>query len=227
MSQQNEQDKWNELKEKGKRQSFIAMSQWGTIDFRRDCWKSVVSGKNLSYDDFLELQHLHAKECRQGFELCYYASITTRFSGCIERWNKERNLICFSRILIEGIYEDGTGFTSKEDHVWMSGKGFEAYKVGDNLSFFAEVYRYLKVGHGKILDFALRNPSEIERIDEYEVPSDDDELRERIDEFICDYLCMYNEQCYRNWCLANDEWRESMQKIIFHILKEKQAKSSK
>ena len=42
------------------------------------------------------------------------------------------------------MYMDGVCFDGKEEHVWMSSSGFENYKVGDSVSFFADVYRYLK-----------------------------------------------------------------------------------
>lgn len=35
--------------------------------------------------------------------------------------------------------------------------GFKKYKVGYCLSFIAEIYRYLKTGNGKIIDFSLKS----------------------------------------------------------------------
>ena len=62
-----------------------------------------------------------------------------QFKGCIERITKEN--ILFKRIFVTGMYPDATFFDGKEDHVWMSRNGFEDYKVGDCVQFFAEVYR--------------------------------------------------------------------------------------
>ena len=35
-----------------------------------------------------------------------------------------------------------------KEHVWMSPKGFEEYEIGDSVSFFADVYRYVKTSNG-------------------------------------------------------------------------------
>ena len=64
-------------------------------------------------------------------------------------------------------------FPLKEDHVWMSLTGFENYRVGDCLSFEAEVYRYIKTSRGKMIDFELKDPAGIRKVGEYEVPSDE------------------------------------------------------
>ena len=55
--------------------------------------------------------------------------------------------------------------------------GFEEYQEGDSISFFADVYRYLKTGNGKRIDFGLMNPKDIKRIPGYELPSDDEVFR--------------------------------------------------
>lgn len=90
------------------------------------------------------------------------------------------------------MYGDGTFFYRKEDHVWMSRKGFEKYKVSDCISFYAEVYQYLKTSNGKKLDFAVRNPEGIETIDSYELPSDDDLLRQELGDLVCEPVCILN-----------------------------------
>ena len=63
-------------------------------------------------------------------------------------------------------------FDGKEDHVWMDKSGFEEYNVGDSVSFSAEVYRYVKTGNGKRIDYGLHNPTGIQQIEAYELPSD-------------------------------------------------------
>ena len=66
----------------------------------------------------------------------------SHFKGQIEKVKSKH--VCFKRILISGIYTDGTMFDGKEDHVWMDKSDFEEYAIGDGVSFGAEVYRYVK-----------------------------------------------------------------------------------
>lgn len=101
---------------------------------------------------------------------------------------------------------------SYEDHVWMECDGFEGYQVGTNLSFTAEIYRYVKTGNGKMLDFGLRNPQGIRKIGGYDLLSDEELELQAADEFICRELCLYKEHCYGTACLANADWREDMRK---------------
>lgn len=61
------------------------------------------------------------------------------------------------------MYPDGMMFGSKEEHVWMNKAGFEKFNVGDSVSFGAEVYRYIKTGNGKLIDYGLRNPTGIKK----------------------------------------------------------------
>ena len=63
------------------------------------------------------------------------------------------------------------------------------------MSFFAEPYRYIKTGNGKQIDFGLRNPENIKKIEEYELPSDDELMVQSINAIICE-TCFFNEQCY-------------------------------
>ena len=88
-------------------------------------------------------------------------------------------------------------FDDKEDHVWMDKSGFEKYNVGDSVSFCAEVYRYVKTGNGKLIDYGLRNPTGIQKIEAYELPSDDELIMQEVEQLICE-TCFLSEQCNRN-----------------------------
>lgn len=110
-------------------------------------------------------------------------------------------------------YGDGDGFSGKEDHVWMSLAGFENYRVGDCLSFKAEVYRYLKTSRGKMIDFGLKYPVEIRKVGEYEVPSDEQLRIQAAEQIICMDLCMFRNHC-DGFCIANQEWKESMLNLL-------------
>lgn len=79
--------------------------------------------------------------------------------------------------------------------------------------FDADVYRYVKTGQGKMIDFGLRNPESIRKIEEYELPSDDQLRLQAVDELICSNLCMFMDHC-NGFCIANEEWRETMRKVL-------------
>ena len=66
---------------------------------------------------------------------------------------------------------------------------------------FCEVYRYLKTGNGKSINYGLRNPKKILRIDAYEIPSDEELIRQEIEKIVCE-TCFLREQCY-GMCLLS------------------------
>ena len=67
----------------------------------------------------------------------------------------------------------------------MDKSGFEECAVGDSVSFCAEVYRYVKTGNGKLIDYGLHNPTGIQKIEAYELPSDDELIMQEVEQFIC------------------------------------------
>ena len=110
----------------------------GIIDFDPDRQKDLVGGDKITYDEYLDLQMMacESKEkARWDFAMCYYY-YPLEFKGEIERITKAA--VCFKRIYVSGMYDDGICFDGKEDHVWIDKHGLEDYKVGDCLSFFAE-----------------------------------------------------------------------------------------
>lgn len=181
---------WKELKKEFYGSNTCAITQWGTIDFSPESKDEVVGGDKLTYDEYLEVMKNSGKESRHYFEMVY-RNCGLEFKGRIEKKN-HRN-ICFERIYVYGMYMDGVCFDGKEEHVWMSSRGFENYKVGDSLSFFADVYRYLKTGNGKRIDFGLRNPEDIKRIDEYELPSDEYLVAQAMSDVMCE-TCIFTEK---------------------------------
>ncbi len=170
------------------------------IDFSPDGMKDIKSGHPLSYDEYLDIQIRSQGKERPWFALCYY-NFPNEFKGCIEIRNNQK--ICFQRIFVTGMYADDCSFfDGKEDHVWMDEAGFEKFEVGDCVSFYADVYRYVKTGHGKILDYGLCNPRNIEKIEAYRLPSDKQIVAQQIDEIICEN-CYLSEQCSRLHCMRN------------------------
>ena len=115
------------------------------------------------------------------------------------------------------MYPDGEMFEDKEDHVWMDITGFEDFQVGDSVSFWAEVYRYVKTGNGKLIDFGLRKPEGIKKITSYELPSDEELLNQEIRLMLCD-VCFYGEQCNRTLCLCDQTELRQLKKDIKGVL---------
>ena len=177
--------------------------------------KTLSGGKALTYDDYLDLMRESGHSVRQDFEKAYYGVSWYSFKGRVERINQKKGTVCFERIFVSAEYIDGDGFFGKEDHVWMDLAPFLPCKKGDCFSFLADVYRYVKTGNGKMIDFGLRHPEDIRRIGEYELPSDDQLCLQAADEIICSDLCMYNKHC-NGFCIANQEWLESMRSTILN-----------
>lgn len=121
--------------------------------------------------------------------LCHHG-VPLGFAGQIERITPKN--ICFKRIYVSGMYMDG--------------------------EFFAETYRYLKTSNGKQIDFGLRNPSGIKKVDSYKLPSDDDLFHQSVNQIICEG-CMLRDHCYGGMCLANKEWLDGMRKLMFDAVK--------
>ena len=103
---------------------------------------------------------------------------------------------------VYGMYPDGVCFDGKEEHVWMDIAGFEECQIGDCVSFSAEVYRYVKTSNGKQIDFALRNPEGIKKIEAYELPSDNDLLKQAISVLTCE-TCYLSEHCNGDFCILS------------------------
>ena len=193
---------------------IMVMSEFGNIDFSLNGKVDIVGGEKLSYDDYLDIQIQSYGKQRSWFAMCYY-SIPCEFMGCIEKKTKKN--ICFKRIYVSGMYPDGDCFEGKEDHVWMDIQGFEDFKVGDCASFYADIYRYIKTGNGKVLDYSLRNPQNTRQITSYELPSDDDLIKQSINQILCE-TCYLSEHCNKTYCLRNQEelqaLREQMPSMI-------------
>lgn len=182
----------------------------GIVDYNPDKMSDVVGGEKLTYDEYLEIQIKSQGKVRGSFQLCYY-EIPLGFRGEVEKITKDK--ICFKRIFVEGMYRDGICFDGKEDHVWMDLKGFEKFKPGDSVSFWAEIYRYLKTGDGKIIDFGLRNPKEVKQIEAYELPSDEDLMRQELEMMVCE-TCFLNEQCYGMCLLPRGEYKAKVESLL-------------
>ena len=213
-----DEEKWKEFVLKYAHSGYLVQSEFGAIDTSYDAMKDVFNGENLTYEEYLQALFNSRKERRHCFEYCYYSNAWCNFNGQISRFDKKRGKVIFSRIYISGWLMDGDCYEGKEDHVWMDIKPFENYQKGDCLSFEGEIYRYLKTRNGKQISFGIREPYNITQIESYELPTDDDIIMQAIDRMICE-VCMFREHCYMGVCIANDEWREQMIKMLFEMAK--------
>ena len=178
----------------------------GLVFFHPDSRGDVVGAEKMSYDEYLDVQlaslgHDHRSGFAQGIFDCLLS-----YKGQIEKVNEKH--ICFKRIFIHGMYPDGEMFDGKEDHVWMDKSGFEEYGVGDCVLFGAEVYRYVKTGNGKWIDYGLRHPTDIQKIEEYALPGDDELIAQAVEQLICE-TCFLSENCCRVYCVMDPKKRHA------------------
>lgn len=208
---------FTELKRSNYGEKTSVLVEGGYIHFDPDELKKLVGAGNMTYDEYLDIQIRSLGRYRSSFEMCYF-EIPMGFKGQIEKIAKDKTTICFKRIFVSGMFPDGEMFDGKEDHVWMDRSGFEAFKVGDCVEFFAEVYRYVKTGNGKLIDYSLRNPTNIKNITAYELPSDDDLIRQEVNQIICE-TCFLREQCSGVSCIRDRKERKMIQEQMVKIVK--------
>ncbi len=195
---------------------IIVMTENGSVDFNPEGMADIESKQEISYDDYLDLQIRSWGKQRSWFAICYH-NIPSQFMGRVEKKSKGR--ICFERIYVTGMYSDDCSFfDGKEDHVWMDATGFEEFEKGDCVSFYAEVYRYVKTGNGKLFDYALRNPASTEHIDAYKLPSDNEIIRQSVNQIICG-TCYLSEYCDRMYCLQNSAEIEALRNQMVDMIK--------
>ena len=193
------------------------LDEGGIILFDPASQRNVVGAEKFSYNDYLDVQFASlGKKHRPYFSDCFFSAVMSHFKGQIEKIKPKH--ICFKRIFISGMYTDGTMFDGKEDHVWMEKSGFEECAVGDSVSFCAEVYRYVKTGNGKLIDYGLRNPTSIQKIEAYELPSDDELIMQEVEQLICE-TCFLSEQCNRNYCTMDPKKKRLLKQEMFRAIK--------
>ena len=193
----------------------------GIIFFDRELSKGIVGGDHLTYEDFIDLQLQTKLEFRSSFFMCWVYT-PMEFKGEVETF--ARGKICFKRIYDEYMLPDTSIHMGKEDHVWMSSEGFGKLSKGDCVSFFAEVYRYIKKSDGKKLDYGLRNPEDIKKINKYDLPTEKELLMQEIDSMICETCDMADFCGTRSNCIKNPKERQLLKKQMYEILKSKDGK---
>lgn len=213
-----DEERWKEFVEKYSHSGYLVDSEFGTIDTTDDAMKDVAGGEDLSYEEYFQALFNSRNIIRYCFEYCYYSNAHCDFKGQIERFNRKKGKVIFKRIYISGGLMDGSCYKGKEDHVWMDIEPFEEYQNGDCLFFEGEIYRYLKTTNGKQISFGIRKPYNITKVEAYDLPSEDDMIMQAVDQMICE-VCWFNEHCYMELCIANEEWREKMRKTLFDAAK--------
>ena len=204
----------------GTKASF-QIPELGIIFFDRELSKGIVGGDHLTYEDFIDLQLQTKLEFRGSFFMCWVYT-PMEFKGEVETFAKGK--ICFRRIYDEYMLPDTSIHMGKEDHVWMSSEGFGKLNKGDCVSFFAEVYRYIKKSDGKKLDYGLRNPEDIKKISKYDLPTEKELLMQEIDSMICETCDMADFCGTRSNCIKNPKERQLLKKQMYEILKSKDGK---
>lgn len=197
---------WEEAKEMFNKTDAIVTLDVGTIDFSPKEMKAVVHGQFKSYDEYLEIQRKSCATNRRYFEECYYNfGGENSFKGEVIKINSANKTVLFKRIFISGIYDDGNGFTGKEDHVWVTVSNTSLFLPGKSYSFEADVYRYMRHGKGgKSIDFGLRNLRHIKESTEYTLPSNEELIDQTIENLVCG-ICMFKKHCYGTFCLMNED----------------------
>lgn len=208
-------ENFNEFKRANYGAKVCTCGDGGVVCFDPDSLKEVVGAEGMTYDEYLDTQIRSLGKCRSYFEACYF-NFPMGFQGQIEKLTKD--YVCFKRIFVSGMFPDGDMFDGKEDHVWMSKLGFESFQVGDCVEFFAEVYRYVKTGRGKLIDYSLRNPVGIKKIAAYGLPSDDDLIKQALDQIICE-TCFFSDQCNKSFCMRNPKERKRLKTQMFEAIK--------
>ena len=190
-------DNVNEFKRAHYGAKTCVQTEDGVVMFNPDTQKEVVGAEKMTYDEYIDIQIASLGKLRREFVNLSF-NIPMGFKGEMEKVNK--NKVCFKRIFTTGMFFDGGMFDGIEDHIWMDKKGFANFQVGDSVEFFAEVYRYVKTGNGKQIDFGLRNPEGIKGIPPYELPNDEELIEQSINEIVCQ-TCYLSEKCNRLWCI--------------------------
>ena len=198
------------LKKANYGKNVCTQMEGGVIFFNPDSLKEVVGAGAMTYDEYLDVQFQSMGKMRSYFEMCYF-NYELEFKGQIERVTKSN--ICFERVFVSGMYGDGEMFDGKEDHVWVDKSWFESYHIGDCVKFYADIYRYVKKGNGKLIDY-------IKKIASYELPSDGDLIIQGINQIICE-SCFWSEQCNRVFCMRDSKERKILQEQMFEAVKGK------
>lgn len=206
---------WKKLKKEFFGKNMLVNYRGGVIDFSPQSMKNVKHGSFKSYNDYLNTQKRSCDVCRTYFEMCYNHDFDCRFYGRVKKVNANKRLILFSRIMVDGLYHDGIGFEGKEDHVWIRVNDVSKFKLNNCYSFDAEIYRYMKHGkNGKIIDYALQNLSEVEKMSDYSVPTDEELVDQQVRQLAYETSRYYDHLTLNNYDIINKKEFEERVKLL-------------
>lgn len=164
--------KWEAIREENYLSDNIVQTEDFLVDFS---WKEFKrtrrKGHRISYDDFLDIQRETGNNYRRALAEAYYGGNFMQIKAHI--YKVEAGRILFKNVVIRCFRDDGSYFDGCEDHVWVEKQWFNKIKprLGGNVSFFANVYRYItETKDGYRVDYALRDATQICRIGEYDIP---------------------------------------------------------
>ena len=118
----------------------------------------------------------------------------------------EENQAVLKNVVIDGIRHDGMGFMGSEDHVNIfNTKDIKILKEKDlqpgcKICFMAQSYEYERKDGSS--DFSLCNISDIEIIDDYDIPTKEELINEQIRNLVCE-VCLYDDSCDCGVCMAD------------------------
>lgn len=154
----------------------------------------------------IELKTIHiGAECRKYLQWYYAEGGNSVAHGdfCGKVTKIDGRGLLFKRLYVE-FFDGGLDcIEGKEDHIWIyNPEPFlkKKIKVGDCVAFTGLVYAYKR--NNDSIDFSLKQCEEIEKIDEYELPTDEKLAVQSLNILACE-TCLFSEHCDGINCIAN------------------------
>lgn len=153
-------------------------------------------------DGMFHISNEYTRHCLAGYycsggDTCAFGE----FKGHVSKITSDA--IIFNRLFIR--YDERMDIIDgKEDHVWIYDKQpflNAGIKAGDCVRFTALAAMYRR--QNGTFDFGLKAPQDIEKIDGYDLPSDDALALQAASRFVCE-TCMYGDHCDGVYCLMDD-----------------------
>lgn len=194
---------WNKTKKDFYGTDYQVSVKNGIIDFSTNGMHDIKNGENLTYDEYLDIQYASLGQSKDSLEEIYFNNDVGAYRGEISK--KTHGNILFRKLFVDATRPDGTCYEAKESHVWMDDKPFEQFELHTCVEFYADVYRYLKTGHGKQIDYGLCNPTYIKQIPQYQLPTDEQIEDQIIDDILWE-TSKYHDVIDRiNWSDVRNE----------------------
>lgn len=217
MEASSESEKWEEKKARFYKKDCICLMHGGAIFFSETSMSGLEGGEGMGYDEYLDIQRQSLGKIRASLIPAFADHGLVTINGRIGKIDRVKKMICFPEAWISAWDRSEywanprpvPDYTpAKEDNLWMALDGFENFKVGDCVSFTAEVYRFVKFRNDPfrrpVIDFGVRNPENIKKENEKNLPTEEDLLEFRISQILCE-MCMYEDHCYGH-CIASEDW---------------------